>query len=471
MAKVDYQNLYIQIEQVGQFFKRGRKKITNQIKQTVRELEKEIVHLTSKISELKKELDSSNNKNLNLEKKCEELNQKVSDLKKEIERLNQAISRFEIENIQTKYDLISEILASERKENEYFDKFKNLFREDFVKFANKEASLAEEAKAIIMLQDVEKELELIVSFSNIYNKNILSVGGGFSSGKSQFISSFFKSKEIKLPIGINPTTAIPTYIVPGEKSIIKGYSKSGGTIDIPPKLYQKLSHNFVKSFAFNLKDIMPLMAIKTPVVNFNHICFIDTPGYNPASSRDGYTGEDVNTARECLEQSNILLWLIGLDATGTIPDSDLDFINDLALKESGKKLYIVANKADLKSEGDLKGILDEFENVLEDEDLEYEGISAFDSLNSKEKLYRKNSLFDFLAEQDNSIQTGKKILSQLNKVFDMYEKAIKKEQLDTEKVKKQLKSLKLDLVQMSLDENGVVKERVEKIKKCLKQNI
>ena len=105
-----------------------------------------------------------------------------------------------------------------------------------------------------------------------------------------------------------------------------------------------------------------MVAMETSIPDFTHICFVDTLGYNPAKT--GTTSKDSNTAKEALENANALVWLIGLDNEGTIPASDLRFLDSLDLED--KKLYIVANKVDLKPESQIENILDHFEEVLEE---------------------------------------------------------------------------------------------------------
>ena len=38
---------------------------------------------------------------------------------------------------------------------------------------------------------------------------------------------------------------------------------------------------------------------------YKDVCFIDTPGYNPSDTLEGFTEEDIDTAKEYLEQANV----------------------------------------------------------------------------------------------------------------------------------------------------------------------
>jgi len=50
--------------------------------------------------------------------------------------------------------------------------------------------------------------------SELLKRQIISVAGGFSSGKSAFINSLLhQNVKIQLPEGVLPTTAIPMYIL------------------------------------------------------------------------------------------------------------------------------------------------------------------------------------------------------------------------------------------------------------------
>ena len=389
-----------------------------------------------------------NNSKLNLE--VDSLQVKHKDLEINNSKLNKEVGSLIADNkkVKTKLGLINNILSATNSENIPLEKFKKLLKNDFMDFANSESSLAEEAKAVLLLQSIEKELELIVNFSGIYNKNIIAIGGGFSGGKSAFVSSFFEDSKIKLPIGIKPVTAIPTYIINGKENSVKGFSKDGGVVEIETDLYKKLSHDFVKSFSFNLKDIMPVMAIDTPMGKYNDICFVDTPGYNPAET-DGFTSEDKATAMEYLDQANSLIWMIGLDSNGTIPAKDLDFLDELNI--GNKKLYIVANKADLRADSDLEEILDEIEESLDEYDIPFNGISAYSSNTKKEYIYRKTSLFDFLQSENNPSHVKKKIWSELNGVMNSYKDAISDDILKSKKMKKDLTALELDLLESGYD--------------------
>ncbi|WP_249963305.1 dynamin family protein [Histophilus somni] len=324
-------------------------------------------------------------------------------------------------------DLVSLLLNANLEDNpanEYF----RLIQDEFLSFANQESSLKEEAQAILKLQEIGKELNIVATEAEFYNKRTVAIAGGFSAGKSEFISSLFNTDTLHLPSGIQPTTAIPTYVVDsGDSSIsINAFNYKGAKVvlsEIFPDFHKNLSHEFLQSFKFNLRDIMPNVFISLPM-KFHHLCFIDTPGYNPSETNRGFTGEDVHFARDYSQRADTLIWLIGLDANGTIPKTDLDFLTQLNENDEEKKIYIVLNKADLKPKDHIEAILDTVMDTLDDYNIKVEGISAYSSILKTEMSYRETALFNFLESINTKGNKLEQILHKLFEVDHMYQVAI-----------------------------------------------
>lgn len=424
----------------------------------INELEKYITELNDNYASTKRSLKKSREEKEELEEEFDELNSKLKKKEKEVNKkeeeivkINDAIKEKDskikklnskIEDNKLREDLIGGLISA-KNENQAITEFSDLLNNNFLNFASNESSLKNEAEALLKLQEIESELKMLSAFPDFFSKRTIAVAGGFSSGKSAFISSFFQNKSCKLPSDISPTTAIPTYVLTDKsvnkniKNVVRessstqkliGVSLNGGSVDllnIDPNLIIKLQHNFIQSFNFSLKDIMPYMFLVTQLY-YEHICFIDTPGYNPATSKVGFTSEDINAAKESLKGCEAVLWLIGADANGTIPKTDLDFLKEV-LNEKPKLIYFVLNKADVKPEKEIKQILIEFENVLKANNITYRGISAFSSIDKKELAYKRCSLFHFLDSLDNPLNRQEDLLKKLYAVDQMYQFAIKKD--------------------------------------------
>ncbi len=89
-----------------------------------------------------------------------------------------------------------------------------------------------------------------------------------------------------------------------------GRSQNGGVVELSDFSFD---HKTLNAFGFDLKSIMPFMILSAPLP-FKHLCFIDTPGYNP--SNQGYTGGDRQASEEYLNHAKHILWFISCERWG-----------------------------------------------------------------------------------------------------------------------------------------------------------
>lgn len=397
-------------------------------------LQSNLTDLNAKYSQLNQDYDKSVQRGDKLQSDLVALNSKYSQLSQDYEELY------------FKNNLITHLLKANYI-HEGVREYESILENDFMEFANEESSLKEEALALLKLQRIGKELRSISSYPEFYNKKVVAVGGGFSAGKSEFISSLFENDAVKLPVGIKPTTAIPTYVMNSNDVRLLGASPKGEMVDllkIEPNIYKKLSHDFIRSFGFNLKDIMPYMVL-TNKLSYKHICFVDTPGYNPSSSEQSHTNEDRETADNFIKEAGALIWLIPVTA-GTIPQSDLEFLDEATSEK--KTLYVVLNKCDQRPLSDVEDIMEEIATELDNYGIEYQGISAYSSKMKKEYSYFKKSLKAFFIEQDLEINRIQEIYESLDSVNVMYKKAIQADIKENKKIKD-----KLFIIRQSLASN------------------
>ncbi len=342
------------------------------------------------------------------------------------------------------FEFISTILGAEKKQSSFITQFEELKDKEFFNFCNQVIEgrfiTNNQIEDMNCLNEVFKEMKLIENFPDLHSKTIGAIAGGFSAGKSAFINSFMEKTDIRLAEGIQPVTAIPSYVVSSKESKIQGVTTTGAVFDMAAETYKSISHEMMKSLDFDLKKILKYITVKNPMKNnlFSNICLIDTPGYNPP--RVGSTGADYKTAQEYVKDADFMIWLVGLDSNGTIPKTDLEFIESLPFgKEEGKLLYVVGNKANSKktTESVKEAVLDAFIDALEDRYISYEGISIYDSKDKKEYMYDKKSIYDFLNEQNKTTKIYVPLARKLDSVFKRYEIAINYD--DTQRKEKRLK--------------------------------
>ncbi|WRG58850.1 dynamin-like GTPase family protein [Helicobacter pylori] len=353
------------------------------------------------------------------------------------------------EGLEERYDLIARILNA-KMENEGLEEYQNVLDNEFLEFASGVDSLKEKEIALLTLQEIKKELQLVASYPNLFQKTIVAVGGGFSTGKSTFLNNLLGLK-LKLPEDIDPTTAIPTYCLKGKREVLMGFSQNGGMVELP---HLAFDHQFLESLGFSLKEIMPFMLLSAPSVPFEFLCFIDTPGYNPGNQ--GYTGGDKEASKESLKHAKHILWFISCERGG-IESDDLEFLQELY--EEGKQVFIVLSRADRRTKSQLeKEVAKKIRETLKDHGIEFLGIGAYSAtryqeykeFSEKSKVF--NSLEKFLMKLNQRSEKQNEILSVLYEALLMYEKAIKQDANRFKRYQSELRSVRLDLMQKGFDD-------------------
>ncbi len=364
--------------------------------------------------------------------------------------------------LKERYDLIARILNAKMK-NEGLEEYQSVLDNEFLEFASGVDSLKEKEIALLTLQEIKKELQLVASYPSLFQKSMVAVGGGFSAGKSTFLNQLLGLK-LKLPEDINPTTAIPTYCLKGKKEVLMGFSQNGGMVELP---HLTFDHQFLESLGFNLKEIMPFMLLSAPSVPFEFLCFIDTPGFN--SSNQGYTDGDEQASRESLKHAKHILWLISCERGG-IETGDLDYLQELY--EEGKQVFIVVSRADSRTKRQLEEIAIKIKETLEDHGIEFLGIGAYSATRYQEikEFSEKSPIFDslekFLTKLNKKSEKQNEILSVLYNVHLAYEKAIEQDANRFERYQSSLHSIKLDLMQKGFDDfNDDTFNKIESLKK------
>lgn len=229
--------------------------------------------------------------------------------------------------------------------------------------------------------EYEKFRDFIL-YDKLIGKNIIALGGGFSSGKSSFLNALMGKRV--LPADIDPSTSVPTYIVSGEKHNVMGINVFDAKVQMQPRDIKKIAHGFGEveddddekiADAVTLGHLLENIFFSTPLHQYSNIAFLDTPGYSKPDSEKYSAKTDEQIARGQLNSSNYILWFVQADA-GTITEEDIKFIK--TLREDIPKLIIV-NKADKKNLADLKDIIAKIKSNLDIKGIRYVDVFAFTS--------------------------------------------------------------------------------------------
>ncbi|GAA7723432.1 acyl carrier protein [Helicobacter pylori] len=301
--------------------------------------------------------------------------------------------------LKERYDSIARVLNS-RIEDEGLEEYQSILDNEFLAFSSGVDSLKEKEIALLALQEIKKELQLVASYPSLFHKNMVAVGGGFSAGKSTFLNNLLGLK-LKLPEDTLPTTAIPTYCFKGKKEVLMGFSQS----------------------------------------------------YNP--SNQGYTGGDKQASKESLKRAEHILWLISCERGG-IEGDDLEYLQELY--EEGRQVFIVVSRADRCTKRQLEEVAIKIKETLEDRGIEFLGIGTYSATRYQEikEFSEKSRVFDslegFLRSLDKKGEKQNEILSVLYNVRLAYEKAIEQDANQFKRYQKVLHSIKLDLMQKGFDD-------------------
>ncbi len=398
------ENLENEKKESKQKIRKLKKEHEEYIKQLQDEVKKKInetAELTKNLEKLKKQREKEN-KNYKSEKKnmLEQIKKNINSiakLEKEIQEMTTSL-----EEQKEKMELVASIINKDPQKNEALEEFKALLEKDYINYANENDNYAEEAGALKRLQKVEQELEFISFDTSLVKKTVVAIAGSFSSGKSSFMNSFFESKKINLPTGMDQTTAISSYVISDKKPQISCCSWRGSTVEVPTRIFNLFTYNEMHEFHVNMKQIVQHFIFRNKFVEpFDHICFIDTPGFNPGKE----TESDYESAIRGISNSSLLLWCFDASA-GTIKEDEIKNLEDIFQENNNIKIYVIINKADQKSIEENIEIMSYIDFSLENR-IPIEGITLYSSknrFNEQEEeyadRYKKKSLKNFLKEND-----------------------------------------------------------------------
>lgn len=275
-----------------------------------------------------------------------------------------------------------------------------------------------------------------ILFRELIGKNVIALGGGFSSGKSSFLNDMLGGDTI-LPTAVSPSTSVPAYVIQDQKERASAVNTFAAKTDMKFTDIRFIAHGFGKGKdeEITLGHLLRSIFVATPKQPYENIAFLDTPGYSKPDSADYSAKTDEKIAHSQLNSSNYILWFISADA-GTIRADDIEFL--LKLDERIPKLIIINKidkipdkkilpelKAEIKLALDLKGI--KYLDVLtytknKNVECDREDIKSF-----LQKLNNGKAEYDFAYEfkklfvackeyYEKKLESAKNNLSQLNRM-------------------------------------------------------
>ena len=251
-------------------------------------------------------------------------------------------------------------------------------------------------------QEYERFKEFIL-FDGLIGRNVVALGGIFSSGKSSFLNSLLG--EELLPSEVTASTSVPAYLIHDTESAVYGINAFESKITMSPEEVGLIAHGFGKDDAdgteVTLGHLLQSLFIASPNQPFEHLALLDTPGYSKAETNDYSKKTDEKIARTQLNSANFILWFVPAEA-GTITNSDIEFLR--SLNPAIPKLVIVS-KADKPLPDELDGIIDKIRDTLQ-----IKGIQVVDVLTDsveEPEDYDRDKILEYLKKWDNAVSQSR----------------------------------------------------------------
>lgn len=244
--------------------------------------------------------------------------------------------------------IVSDDIGENAKQDEDLRKIEKIFLVEIPRLIRKSAP----ADIYDLLQELQYNYEFLhdcIIYGSLKRKNVIGLGGGFSSGKSSFLNTVMGQGEI-LPENINPSTSVPTYIVNGNENKVSGINIFQKNMELDLFSINAISHGF-GSFADDIKSIelghiLRNLVLTTPFFKYKNIAFLDTPGYSKPDDVNYSAKTDEMVARQELNTTNYVLWFSPVSESGSLAETDIAFIKSL---REDLHISIICSKANRRT--------------------------------------------------------------------------------------------------------------------------
>ena len=342
--------------------------------------------LDEKYLALKTDFDVKEKELKKLKKEVDDLQEEVDDLEEDKKEQKRRFDRELSQKLQEFNQLISEkeILTNKLRDLEADKKLKS----ESITFVNNILNAKDaESKDYKYIFDKTAEIcnyvqnEVIDVFKNILNqpipdaqtnlykwrntelktwlkdKKVIAIVGEFSSGKTSLVNRILNPDNdpeiINLPTSSKETTAIPTYIEYAPDFYSRFVAPNGELKTIDTITFQLTKKEIIDQV--NVLSLIDTFVLGYQNKNIQNISILDTPGFG---SNNKKLIEKTVTA---IKEASAVFWLIDAN-TGEMNQSSINIIKE-HLK--GTELYVILNKCDTKSEGDLDALEAKVQNTVQ----------------------------------------------------------------------------------------------------------
>ncbi len=376
------------------------------------------------------------------------------------------------------FSLLKKLVAVQTKQNDLLEeayKLKKIIKTDLP--AALESEAPPELPALCFdLGEVYEQFEDFLVFRDLIGKNIVALGGGFSTGKSSFLneilSTHSEDRVRLLPTNTAASTAVPTYLLhaDGAESIHAINVFDSRISDLTAADVQAIGHDFEKdNEGVSLGQLIQRMFIASPRQPYTNIAFLDTPGYSKPDADTYSARTDEQIAREQLNHSHFILWFVN---GSLIPQSDIDFLKQL---DPHIPKAVILNKADkvlTQGADTYREVIESIRQDLAKNGTAVKGVWGY----TRSPRYKKEIASDIQAVQElltelNTEKTKSRFGRDFMKLFTecrkYYRKELSAEKARLQRVNKVLLLSENEEIRKSLDESRMIlTDRIRKLERA-----
>ena len=189
------------------------------------------------------------------------------------------------------------------------------------------------------------------------DKKVIAIVGEFSSGKTSLVNRILNPDNdpeiIDLPTSSKETTAIPTYIEYAPDFYSRFVAPNGELKTIDTVTFQLTKKEIIDQV--NVLSLIDTFVLGYQNKNIQNISILDTPGFGSNNKKL------IEKTVVAIKEASAVFWLIDAN-TGEMNQSSINIIKE-HLK--GTELYVILNKCDTKSEGDLDALEAKVQNTVQ----------------------------------------------------------------------------------------------------------
>ena len=258
-----------------------------------------------------------------------------------------------------------------------------------------------------------ERFEEFTLFPAFESKQLIGVGGAFSSGKSMLLNTIIG--EDLLPTNTAPSTVVPTFIIHSsheEVGVINIFNvRSRMSIDE----FKSISYDFIDKHKIELRHLMKRAFISSSKLNFDHISLLDTPGYSKADSNSYSDRTDEAVAMDQLITADFVIWVMDVE-NGTIKGSDIEFLQKLNLK---KPILMVLSKAEKLLPEEVENVRQEVTDRLSSIGIKADAVIPFSA--ADDSPYPNDHILEWLKKK-NTPKAKSSIPLHFKRLFNEYQK-------------------------------------------------